>query len=516
MKIKSKKILLGIILLAILVRAVNLPQRFEGDEIAHVMLGKNFLQDGSLKILDISKSDPGDDYDSIEYSFSKKDPFREWKSHPPADVLTFAFFASLTSLLPEEIAFRLLPFLGGILAIFLTYLIGKKLFNEKVGLIAASLETISTYHIFHSSFILENDAILAFLVPLSFFLYLKFREKRTPVLFVLTGISLSLIILTKINGLLFLLFILFYELTQKKVKSALGLLVVVCSLFGIWLVADYFLTNLDYSGYVIKNGIPFLDGGGGMALGERIYRIGYSGGLLVEELTPPLCLLFLLAFISLLKKFKFNDERMLAIWILMNFIYFFIGTGDPQRYFGIAVPFLFILVAKFITKFKLEPRKMVIACLFFLAICYFFQINDYQFYTYFVYGNNLLNLVIWTLPFLLVLPYLVKNFRTQVISILIGAYLGFSIYFILFSTSAWPIAISETTGVAEDEEIEMVVSKSSYVLESVMYYDWVKDGNLEKRYFQIPLDKVKQFDQENRERCRKMLYGSYPLIFLCN
>jgi len=519
---KEVKILVGILVLAIFLRGVNLARNFEGDEIYHATLAENVVNGRGLKTLDFSsRQDRGR---MTEYTIPKRNPYRQGIDHPPFDVLLFTLFAGLP--FSQEISLRLLPFFGGILAIIFTYLIGKKIFNERVGLISSFLESISTYHLFHSSFILESDAIISFLVPLSFFLYVRWKEREGRRIFYLMGISLGLIVLTKITGVFFLGFILFYELLRKKFSEIGILLIVVGLMLGIWGIYDHFvLTDVGWINGVLKHGLPKIEGG--IDLSQRAYKIVYSTGILMEELTTPLCVLFLLAFVSVVKDVKISGKLnvkktlhrydvMLLLWILLNSIYFLNGGGDPQRYFSIAVPFLFILVAKFISEFKWRKDYIVTASLLFLLIGYFFQINDYQFYTYLVYQSNLMTLIMWSLPFIFLFLYLVKNFRELTVSILLGAYLGASLYFILFSTATWPVAISQaTTYISQEKNANFIVSKSWYVLESSMYYDWVKDGRLDKRYFRIPLEEIKKFDEENKENCEEKNVRGYPLVFLC-
>lgn len=526
---RETKILVGILILAIFLRGVNLNQHFIGDEIGHVTAGKAIVEEGSLRTLDFSKGIRENNLE--EYFIPGESPFRPFNDHPPFGIMLFALFALLPFSL--EISLRLLPLTGGILAIILTYLIGKEIFNERIGLIAAFLGSISTYQIFHSSFILESDAIMNFLIPLSFFIYLKWtRNREEKMLFYLIGISLGLIILTKVTGLIFLGFILFYELIQRRFRDIAGLLIIIGSMVGIWVLYDYLiLTDISWVDGVLEHGLLT---GEGMSLFQRIYGTAYGTGILIEELTPPLVVISILVFLFIInsvikelsvegggpskfKKVLFRSDIMLLLWVLLNSVYFLNGGGgDPQRYFGIAVPFLFILVAEFISKFRLDKIYMAISTIMFLAICYLVQVNDYQFYTYFIYKNNAVTLFMWSLPFLFLFFYFIKNFRETVISILIGSYLGFSLYFIIFSSNSWPIAISQTTEyVAQDKESTVIVSKSWYVLESAMYYDWMKDGKLDKKYFGIPLNEIKNFDEKNKDNCRKMVFGGYPLVFLC-
>jgi len=88
-------------------------------------------------------------------------------------------------------ATRLLSVMLGVLAIFLTYKLGKRLFNTGSALIASFLLSISCFDIYHSQQV-KHYGLLTVLVLLSFVFFIDFFEKKKPYML---GVSLLLNIL---------------------------------------------------------------------------------------------------------------------------------------------------------------------------------------------------------------------------------------------------------------------------------------------------------------------------------
>ncbi len=112
---------------------------------------------------------------------------------------------------PTHYAVVPIPFLFTIGTIILLYFIGKKLWNERIGYIAAFLLTILPLHIKYAS-ILETDVVITFLMAICFLLYLS---KKSMWSYGCIGIILGLGSFIKIF--IMLLFpVLFFDLLLKK------------------------------------------------------------------------------------------------------------------------------------------------------------------------------------------------------------------------------------------------------------------------------------------------------------
>lgn len=122
---------------------------------------------------------------------------------------------------PTALGVRLLSILSGVGIIFLFYLIGKKLFSEKIGLIAAAIGAVSPWDISLSRGGFEAHFAL-FLALLGFYLFLLAKEK--PVLYIFSALSLGLTFHTyptyKVSLLLFLPLLVWYWLGVKNVLTA--------------------------------------------------------------------------------------------------------------------------------------------------------------------------------------------------------------------------------------------------------------------------------------------------------
>lgn len=115
------------------------------------------------------------------------------------------------------VAYPLLLSLGNIVLIFL---LGRLLFDEKVGLIAALAMAFYPLDVNYATWIMP-DVPIAFFTGLSVFLFLKSRKekKRSKILSLLSGISVGLAYLVKLSGLTIFVFYISYFLINCVLKS---------------------------------------------------------------------------------------------------------------------------------------------------------------------------------------------------------------------------------------------------------------------------------------------------------
>jgi 4-amino-4-deoxy-L-arabinose transferase-like glycosyltransferase len=108
--------------------------------------------------------------------------------------------------------------------IFLTYLIGKELFNVKTGLIAASLLAVLPLEVIYAT-TLVPDVPLAFFLALSVYLFVKATKtkevftKTKKVLFLLSGAAIGLGWLVKPMAVVLILFFIFSFLLDLVIKK---------------------------------------------------------------------------------------------------------------------------------------------------------------------------------------------------------------------------------------------------------------------------------------------------------
>lgn len=151
-------------------------------------------------------------------------------SPPLVFIIQFIFF----KLFGATVLAARLPFaLAGLVSVYLTYLIGRKLFDEKVGLLAALTLTVSSYHIWASKVgYLEPMALLFILLTIYLFLLSLDNHK----LFIYFGLSLGFMMLTKYTVIFILpaLFIYLLVFNRKLLvnKYLLGSLIIATLLFS--------------------------------------------------------------------------------------------------------------------------------------------------------------------------------------------------------------------------------------------------------------------------------------------
>lgn len=181
----------------------------------------------------------------------------------------FPFLIALSFLMEGEILVRILVSIFGIFSIITTYYMGKKLFNVKIGLLAALVMLSFPLFIFNSNKILAEMTFLTFtpLAITTFYLGIEKDKKFLYLSAVFTGIS----ILTKYFGGFLLMIYLVYILYRKKLqilkKQEFYIALIILSLTlipwfiintiyyrnpigGIFENADIYLSSLEHPFYI--------------------------------------------------------------------------------------------------------------------------------------------------------------------------------------------------------------------------------------------------------------------------
>src|SRR3989339_912648 len=154
--------ILAVIVFGFLLRVISLNQSFWLDEATSGLVVRNFNL-GEI----ITKFSPGDFHPPLYYLILK--------------IWSYVFGTS-------EIALRFPSIVFGLLTIFLVYLIGKELFNKKVGLIAGSFLTTSGLHIYYSQEA-RMYSLVTLLVSYLVYLFLKKRWFLFSIILLLIGMT---------------------------------------------------------------------------------------------------------------------------------------------------------------------------------------------------------------------------------------------------------------------------------------------------------------------------------------
>jgi len=315
-------------------------------------------------------------YQTTPYEwFSDNLPFwakLSFHDHPP---LVFLIQHLFFSLFGQSLLVLRLPFaLAGVGAVLLIYLIGRKLFEPKVGLSAALLLSVSVNHNWVSRIGLQESLVIFFSL-LTFYLFLKNLAANQHWQW---GISLGLAMLTKYTAFIvlpiFLIYSFFTNKIQLKKKSfwlGLVLAILIFSPVLIYNLKLYQVTNhfdLQFS-YLFGQTVPewqYLPGK--MQMGSFFDRlISLIPNLFFSLLLP----MFIFSFASIFFAFyyfKKHHDRRLGFLLLTIFSYLllFLLIGPLPRFLSLVVPFIVLMVAWFISQ-----QKRIIAVTFLLILAIF-------------------------------------------------------------------------------------------------------------------------------------------------
>src|SRR3989344_6784392 len=123
----------------------------------------------------------------------------------------FPFILSIFSFLGEFI--KIIPILFTLTTIIITYFFIKKIYDEKIALISASLIATAPWIIYYSQRILTETLFMLLFIASIFLIYLSTEKKKLlPLTFVLFGLAF----LTRYQGVLLLAIFFIYILIIKK------------------------------------------------------------------------------------------------------------------------------------------------------------------------------------------------------------------------------------------------------------------------------------------------------------
>lgn len=159
---------------------------------------------------------------------------------------------------PTIFASRLLSALSGILAIYFIFLIGKKIWGEKVGLISSFILAISPWHIFYSRATFEGNLALTLFVG-GFYFWLIFREKYLPKYFLISLLLFS--------------FSMYSYQAERLVVPLFGMIALIVDFQKIWSIKNTLLIPLIICFLVMVPllSLSFKPGGYHRALGVSIF-----------------------------------------------------------------------------------------------------------------------------------------------------------------------------------------------------------------------------------------------------
>lgn len=236
---------------------------------------------------------------------------------------------------------RFMSILFGLGSIFLTFVLAKRLYNEKVGLLSALFLSLSLYHV-------QNSAWATLDVPNSFFfiltIYLAFKMYGEPSLklYLLTGVSLGILIGTKYFGgiVLISILILHYYQSLKNEEKKLANIFKVSFSKNLWILfLSAGVTFLLTTPGILLHPMDFID--------SQISQLTKEDGMKFQlifgfDLFP-----------SLIKKFIKATDPFLSLVMLLGLIYPFQKRWDRE------IPLLIPLIPIFICFGAIFSRHLI-------------------------------------------------------------------------------------------------------------------------------------------------------------
>jgi len=167
--------------------------------------------------------------------------------NPLRELLMSLFWAFLYKFGATELVIRISSYIISLLAIYLTYLVGKELFNKKIGLIAAFLMAIYNQNIFFTyRMLIDIPATVFWLLSIYLFWRGYVKEKNNKYLY-LSGISIGFGFLMHYSLLFLVLILIIFMLLTDKLKFlknrniwiTLVIILIIISPYIIWSLINY-------------------------------------------------------------------------------------------------------------------------------------------------------------------------------------------------------------------------------------------------------------------------------------
>lgn len=359
----------GILLLSLILRVIVFDQSLWWDEAINVVAAKN------LNLGQFIFSYPIGDF------------------HPPGYFFILWIWTHLFGF--SEVVVRIPSVILALITAWLTFLLGKKMFGEKVGLLAAYLLAIAPLHVYYSQEA-RMYALAAFSTTLCFYFFTKLNEKRylTSV-----GFILGVVLVLYSDYLAYLIFPaqLLYILWSKKIALKKFLKFFGVSLLFLIPILPIFLNQLATGRETAASLPAWANVVGGANIKElllvfvktSIGRVSLTNKLIYGALMAGLGLFYLIIIAQALKKFD-SHLKLLVLWITIPLILaFFISSLIPVlAYFRMLfiLPAFYLLLAKGLTSlpkiyFKPAIFLVMMISLFSLSLYYTnpkFQREDWR------------------------------------------------------------------------------------------------------------------------------------------
>jgi len=246
---------------------------------------------------------------------------------------------------------------------YFVYLLGKFLFNRRVGIIASLLLFFSPAY-FSLSGQASLDVPLITLTLMVF--YFTFRKKT-----ILYLILASILVLIKEPGIFVIIAIVIYQIIKKEKLQNILIYSLPISLIFIWNI--WYKFNTGFYAFELLSGFYETHG-------NSIYSILFPSGIsiILKKAMANLYQIFfwnygwILTLILILNRHKFRFDKKFILLILTAFLYFLYFSYGPllQRYLLPIYPVFFIFSAYSLNLFKRRAWLLIFLILILFISCY--------------------------------------------------------------------------------------------------------------------------------------------------
>lgn len=352
-----------ILILGLILRLVSLNQSLWLDEAINVVNAKN------LGLL----------------TFITKYPIGDF--HPPGYFLLLWLWSHLMGF--SEIMVRIPSVIFGLLTIWLTYLIGKKLFSENVGILSGLLLASAPLHVYYSQEArMYSLAALAVTLNVYFFLKLLKKESNSKIYYV---VSAALVIYS--DYLAYLIFptqlIYLFLFEKSKLVNFLKVFLVPFAAFIIWLPIFYEqLMNGLKTAYLVPGWADVVGGVSIKNLGLIFAKIVVGRVSFDDKILYTLLILIagLIYGGIIVKSLRKNNGhiKLFILWIIVPVILaivisFFVPVLSYFRLLFI-LPAIYLLLATGVESLSKQLKKLTILVLIFISgSCLYLYYTTYEF-----------------------------------------------------------------------------------------------------------------------------------------
>jgi len=277
-------------------------------------------------------------WDSADYMVGAKEiagkvDLDNYELNPRRPFFLSLFWGALIFLGANDMVLHFSVLILSMLAVWFTYLIGKEIYNEKIGLIASLMLGVFWSHLFHTARLLTDVVASTFwLIALYFFIKGYLKDKKTVKNLILFGIFFGLSWFTRSAIIMMLAPLFLIVLTKDKLKflkkkslwfGILAILIVI-SPFFIYLFTQYDNPVQAYTGV----GQGRFEGGGIKGFTSNI-------SLFINSLMLPFTIIFLIGLFFLLDFFLGLDLLFKDNGEIRNKFFLFILLITPIIFFGL-------------------------------------------------------------------------------------------------------------------------------------------------------------------------------------